>query len=311
MWSEFFQAVVIINLFAATLRMSTPLLISALGELVAEKSGILNLGIEGMMLFGTFFVWLVAFNGGTTMMAIGVVILIGALLGCLIGWMMIYLHVNQTVTGLSLNLLASGLTVYVYRALGAGNQTISVKLLPNFSIPFLSNIPYIGEIFFDQSVFTYLVFLSVPIIAWGLKHTKLGLAIRSAGENPGAVETRGINVYRIRLLSIIFGCIMACLGGAFLMTVMSSRFLPEMVAGRGWLALIIVIAGNWNPVRMVAATLIFAFLGALQVTLTAFNIAVPYEFMLILPYVLGLIVLMITRTRSASPAKLAVPYIRD
>lgn len=311
MWNEFFQAAVIVNILAATIRISTPLLLSAMGELVAERSGVMNLGVEGMMIFGTFTVWLVVFSGGTTLQAIGAVVVVGAFLGWLIGWLVIYLRIDQTVTGLSINLLASGLSIYMYRAFNIAGKTVSVELLPNLSIPYLAKIPYLGEIFFQQSAYTYLAFLSVPVIAWVLRRTKIGLAIRSSGENPGAVDTRGISVYRIRMLSTTFGGIMAGLGGAFLMTVISSRFLPDMTAGRGWLAIIVVIAGNWKPVRMIIATLIFAFLGALQVTLTTFNIAIPYEFLLILPYVLALVALMLSRARSASPAKLAVPYSRE
>ena len=311
MWDEFFKAAVIINILAATIRISTPLLLSAMGELVAERSGVMNLGVEGMMIFGTFTVWLVVFNGGTTLQAIAVVILVGAFLGWLLGWLVIYLRMDQTVTGLSINLLASGLSIYMYRAFNIAGGTVSVDLLPNVSIPFLSKIPYIGPILFNQSAYTYLAFLSVPVIAWVLRRTKIGLSIRSCGENPGAVDTRGINVYHIRMLSSTFGGIMAGLGGAFMMTVVSSRFLPDMTAGRGWLAIIIVIAGNWQPRRMVIATLIFAFLGALQLTLTTFDIAIPYEFLLVMPYVLALVALMIYRTRSAAPAKLAVPYSRE
>ncbi len=311
MISEFFKAAVLINILAATIRISTPLLLSAMGELVAERSGVMNLGVEGMMMFGTFTVWLMVFNGATTLQAIGMALLVGALLGWLLGFLVIYLHMDQTVTGLAINLLASGISIYMYRVFNIAGANVSVKLLPDVSIPLLAEIPYLGEIFFQQSVYTYLTFLSVPIIGWILRRTKLGLTIRSAGENPKAVDTRGLNVFRVRMMSSVFGGMMAGLGGAFIMTVVSSRYLPEMTAGRGWLAIIIVIAGNWNPLRMVVATLIFAFLGALQLTLTTFEIAVPYEFLLIMPYVFALIALMLSRVRSAQPAKLGVPYSRE
>jgi simple sugar transport system permease protein len=311
MVAEFLKAAVIINLLAATIRVSTPLLLNAMGELVGERSGVMNLGLEGMMLFGAFTVWLVVFNGGTTLLAIGFAVIVGACLGALLGLLVIYLRVDQTVTGLAINLLASGVSVYMYTVLTATGARVGVKLLPNVPIPYLANIPYLGEIFFQQSAFTYLAFLSVPTIWWVLRKTKIGLSIRSAGENPKAVDSRGINVFRIRLIATTFCGIMASLGGAYLLTVISSRFLPDMTAGRGWLAIIIVIAGNWKPTRMVIATLIFAFLGALQVTLSIFAIAIPYEFLLIMPYVLALIVLMMAKARSAQPAKLAVPYSRE
>jgi general nucleoside transport system permease protein len=311
MWTEFFQAAVIVNILAATIRISTPLLLSAMGELVTERSGVMNMGVEGMMIFGAFTVWLVVFWGGSTIAGVIAAMIVGASLGLLLAFLAIYLKVDQTVTGLSINLLASGMSIYLYRFFNASGTTVKVELFPHVSIPWLADIPYLGEIFFQQSAYTYLAFLSVPVIAWFLRRTKLGLAIRSAGENPKAVDTRGLNVNRLRTLSTAFGGMMAGLGGAFLMSVISSRFLPEMTAGRGWLAIIVVIAGNWKPVRMIVATLIFAFLGALQVTLTTFDISLPYEVLLIMPYVLALVALMLSRVRSAMPAKMGVPYSKD
>jgi simple sugar transport system permease protein len=268
------------------------------------------MGLEGMMLFGVFTVWLVTFLGGTTLMGGGVALIVGALLGLLLGLLVIYLKVDQTVSGLSINLLAVGVGEYFHRMLNVQMETISVVILPDLHIPFLANIPYLGEALFQQNPYTYLAFLSVPVIAWFLRRTKYGLTIRSTGENPSAVDTRGINISRVRLSATVFAGMMACLGGAFLMSV-TSRYLPNMTAGRGWLAIIVVIAGNWKPARMVVATLLFAFLGALQVTLTTFEIAVPYELLLVMPYVLALVALAISRVRSAQPAKLGVPYSRE
>ena len=310
MLDDLLQAAIIINILAATIRISTPLLLGAMGELVAEHSGVMNLGLEGMMMFGVFTVWLVVFAGGSTTMGVLGAMLVGVLLGLLLAFLVIYLKVDQTVAGLSINILAIGFNEFFHRMVNANNVTVSIDLLPNLNIPFLSEIPFLGEVFFEQRFLTYLAFILVPVIAWFLGRTKFGLSIRSAGENPRAVDTRGISVNRVRLLATVFGGMMAGLGGAFLMSV-TSRYLPEMTAGRGWLAIIIVIAGNWKPVRMVIATLIFAFLMALQVTLTTFEIAVPYEFLLVMPYVLALVALALSRVRSAQPAKLGVPYSRE
>jgi simple sugar transport system permease protein len=311
MLDEILQAAIIINILAATIRISTPLLLGAMGELVAEHSGVMNLGLEGMMMFGVFTVWLVTFLGGNTTMGVLGAMLVGALLGLLLAFLVIYLKVDQTVAGLSINILAIGVNEFFHRMVSTKNNvTVSIDILPNLNIPFLSEIPFLGEVFFQQRFLTYLAFILVPVIAWFLGRTKFGLAIRSSGENPRAVDTRGISVNRVRLIATLFGGMMAGLGGAFLMSV-TSRYLPEMTAGRGWLAIIIVIAGNWKPVRMVIATLIFAFLGALQVTLTTFEISVPYEFLLVMPYVLALVALALSRVRSAQPAKLGVPYSRE
>jgi ABC-type uncharacterized transport system permease subunit len=270
----------------------------------------MNMGLEGMMLFGVFTVWLVSSMGGTTLLGGGVAMIVGAFLGLLLGLLVIYLKVDQTVSGLSINLLAVGVGEYFHRMLNVQGETVTVELLPNLHIPFLADIPYLGEVLFQQNPYTYLAFLSVLLVAWYLRRTKYGLTIRSAGENPKAVDTRGINVSSVRLSAIIFAGMMASLGGAFLMSV-TSRYLPNMTAGRGWLAIIVVIAGNWKPIRMVVATLNFAFLGALQVTLTTFEIPLPYELFLVMPYVLALVALAISRVRSAQPAKLGVPYSRE
>jgi ABC-type uncharacterized transport system permease subunit len=310
MLDEILQAAIIINILAATIRVSTPLLLGAMGELIAEHSGVMNMGLEGMMMFGVFTVWLITFAGGSTTLGVLSAMLVGALLGLLLAFLVIYLKVDQTVAGLSINILAVGFNEFYHRMLNANNVPVQIDLLPNLNIPFLSEIPILGEVFFQQKFLTYLAFILVPVIAWFLGRTKFGLSIRSAGENPRAVDTRGISVNRVRLIATIFGGIMAALGGAFLMSV-TSRYLPEMTAGRGWLAIIIVIAGNWKPVRMVIATLLFAFLQALQVTLTTFEIALPYEFLLIMPYVLALIALALSRVRSAQPAMLGVPYSRE
>lgn len=310
MLDDILQVAVIINILAATVRIATPLLLGAMGELVAERSGIMNMGLEGMMLFGVFTVWLITSLGGTTLMGGGVALIVGGLLGLLLGILVIYFKVDQTVSGLSINLLAVGFGEYFHRMLNAEGETVSVVILPNFHIPLLADIPYLGEVLFQQNPYTYLAGLSVLVIAWFLQRTKYGLTIRSTGENPRAVDTRGINVGRVRLSATVFAGMMACLGGAFLMSV-TSRYLPNLTAGRGWLAIIIVIAGNWNPLRMVVATLLFAFLGALQVTLTTFEIPLPYELFLVMPYVLALVALALSRVRSAQPAKLAVPYSRE
>jgi ABC-type uncharacterized transport system permease subunit len=310
MLADFLKAAVIINILAATIRIATPLLMGAIGELVAERSGVMNMGLEGMMLFGVFTVWVVTFLGGTTLMGGGVALIVGAVLGLMLGVLVIYLKVDQTVSGLSINLLAVGVGEYFQRMLNVGGKEVMVDILPELDIPFLADIPFLGEVLFQQSAFTYIAFLSVPVIALFLRRTKYGLTIRSAGENPRAVDTRGINVSLVRLSAIVFAGMMAALGGAFLMSV-TSRYLPGMTGGRGWLAIIVVIAGNWKPIRMVIATLIFAFLGALQVTLTTFEIPLPYEFLLIMPYVLALVALALARVRSAQPAKLGIPYSRE
>jgi simple sugar transport system permease protein len=217
------------------------------------------------------------------------------------------------VTGLSLNLLASGISLFWYRVAFKGTNTESIPTIQTMGtvkIPILGNIPYIGEIFFDHGLLTYLAFIMVPVIAFFLYRTYTGLAIRSLGENPRAVDMKGINVTRLQYMSVMFGGIMSGLAGRS-SPVDHGRFLPEISAGRGWLALVIVIAGNWRAGRILLATLLFAFLDAFQLQLQGIGFQFPFQILLAAPYILAIVVLMGSRARSLAPKHLGEPYLRE
>jgi ABC-type uncharacterized transport system permease subunit len=307
--SDLLTAAIIINLLATMIRLATPLLIAAMGELVSERSGVMNMGVEGMMLMGAFIGYFVSVSVDSLWTGLLAAVLAGGIMGLLLAFMSITLKVDQTVTGLALNLFSSGLTLFIYRAFF---NAISVnELFPLVPIPYLSKIPYLGEILFNQKILTYFAFLCIPVIAFILNRTKIGLAIRSTGENPRAVDTRGLSVDAIRYLAVIFGGMMAGLAGSFFTNGITSRYLPEVIGGRGWLAIIIVIAGNWQPARMLIASLIFAFLGAVQFTLQGVGSDIPFQLILAMPYFIALIALMTSRVRSRMPRSLGVPYVKD
>lgn len=310
MLADLFTTAIIINLFSTMIRLSTPLLIAAMGELVAERSGVMNMGVEGMMLMGALVGYMVSLSTDSLWLGILFAVLAGGLMALILAFMSITLKVDQTVTGLALNLLSSGLTLFIFRAFYDKNNTVNRLFLP-FPIPVLSEIPIVGEIFFTQKPPTYFAFLCIPVIAFFLYRTRIGLAIRSTGENPRAVDTRGINVNALRYLAVIFGGMMAGLAGSFFTNGISSRFMPEITGGRGWLAIIIVIAGNWQPARMLMATLIFALLDAFQFTLQGIGTDIPFQLLLAMPYVIALIVLMSSRVRSRMPGVLGVPYVKE
>ncbi len=309
MFHDLLTSAILINLFATMIRLSTPLLISAMGELVAERSGVMNLGVEGMMLMGALVNYMITVNTGRLWLGLLAATIAGGLMSMILAVMSITLKVDQTVTGLSLNLLSSGLTLFIFRAFYKTENVID--LFPQVPIPLLSNIPYIGEIFFNQKGLTYFAFLCIPVIAFILNRTKIGLAIRSAGENPHAVDTRGLNVDKLRYIAVIFGGLMAGIAGSFFTNGISSRFMQEITAGRGWLAIIIVIAGNWQPLRMLIATLVFALLDAFQFTLQGIGTDIPFQILLSMPYIIALVALMSSRVRSRMPGSLGVPYIKD
>jgi ABC-type uncharacterized transport system permease subunit len=310
MLGDIFTAAIIINLFSTMIRLSTPLLIAAMGELVAERSGVMNMGVEGMMLMGALVGYMVSLATESLWTGILCAVLAGGLMALLLAFMTITLRVDQTVTGLALNLLSSGLTLFIFRAFYDKNNTVN-HLFPSVHIPYLSDIPFIGEIIFSQKAPTYFAFLCIPLFAYILNRTKLGLQIRSTGENPSAVDTRGLSVIKLRYLAVIFGGMMAGLAGSFFTNGISSRFMPEITAGRGWLAIIIVIAGNWQPGRMLVATLVFALLDAFQFTLQGVGTDVPFQLLLAMPYVIALIALMSSRVRSRMPGVLGVPYTKE
>jgi ABC-type uncharacterized transport system permease subunit len=310
MLNELLTTAIIVNLFATMIRLATPLLIAAMGELVAERSGVMNMGVEGMMLMGALVGYMVSLSTGSIWIGIIAAVLSGALMALILAFMSITLKVDQTVTGLALNLLSSGMTLFVFRALYDKDNTVN-ELFQIMPIPYLSDIPYLGDIFFSQKIPTYFAFLCIPVIAIFLNRSRLGLAIRSTGENPHAVDTRGLNVNALRYMAVIFGGMMAGLAGSFLTNGISSRFIPEMTAGRGWLAIIIVIAGNWQPLRMLVATLIFAFLAAFQFTLQGVGTEIPFQLLLAMPYIIALFALMSSRVRSRMPGALGEPYIKE
>jgi len=307
---------IIVNVLASTIRMSTPLLTAAVGELVTEKSGVMNLGVEGTMLMGAWMGFLVAFKTNSLVLAILGAMATGAGMGLIMVFMAWTLKVDQTVTGLALNLFAAGASYFWYQVQFASfgrsaSDLPTIQILDNLKIPVLGSLPVVGEVFFDQKVLTYIAFLLVPAVWYFLYRTKYGLRIRAAGENPRAVDMKGLSVGQLQYAAVIFGGMLAGLAGAFLTVGSSNRFVQNISAGRGWLAIVIVIAGNWTPGRILLATLVFAFLDALQLQLQGIGIQVPYEILLALPYLLAIVALAVSRTRALAPAWLGSPYERE
>ena len=308
------QAAIIINILSSMIRIATPILFAAMGELVSERSGVMNMGLEGTMLTSAFIGFMVAEKTGSLLLAICFASLAGGLMSLILAIMTITLGVDQIITGLALNILASGGTLFWYRldyAQTILENTPLVDFLKPFSIPILSDIPYIGEMFFSHNYLTYLSFLLVPVVWFFLYKTSYGLKIRSLGENPKAADMTGTNVNKNRYIAVMVGGLMAGLGGAFVSIGSVERFFPDMTAGKGWLAIVIVIAGNWKPGRILLATLIFAFLDAFQLQVQSIGVQVPYQILLALPYIVAIIALISGRARSNAPDALGTAYHRE
>ncbi len=308
--SELLSPDILMSILTAAMGVATIILLAALGELVTERAGIWNMGVEGTMLSGCLIAYLVMAGTGSPVLAALVAMGAGLAAGLLIGFMTVTLRVDHFVTGLGFNLLASGLTLFWFRSYVGGGKPPSYSTIDKTPIPLLSDIPGIGPILFDQHLLTYIAFLRVPVIAFFLRRATLGLEIRAAGENPQFLEAKGLSVVKRQYSALLFGSALTALGGAFLMLAFADQFRPDISGGRGWLAIVAVIAGNWRPVRTTIAVLVFAVLDSVAVHAQGVGVDIPYQFFLMLPYVASIVLLVMIRSRSGQPAKLGVPYLR-
>jgi simple sugar transport system permease protein len=307
---EAFEILFTTTLWAAAVRIASPLIFATLGELICERAGVLNLGIEGIMTAGAFAGWFTVYSGGDLWLGVLVAALVGAAFGLLHGTFVVPLGLSQHVTGIGITLLASSLTYYSYRLLFP--KVTSPPRIPPFepfAIPILSDIPIVGEILFRQTPLTYFAFILVGLVAYILYRTPVGLAVRTVGENPAAVEAQGIDVTLVRIGAVMVGSALMAVGGAFLTMSTFNAFFFEMVAGRGWICIALVVFASWRPGKALLGALLFGLFEAYQVRLQqlAGNV-VPYQVFLMLPYVLSIVALVAMSRRAAYPRALMVPY---
>jgi general nucleoside transport system permease protein len=299
----------ITSLLQAAVRMAAPLTFTAVGETYNERAGTLNIGLEGLMLIGALTAYLFAFFYQSIAFGVLMAALVAGVFGLLFAILTISLRANQIIVGTALNLVGLGVTSYVHRSLFSQFVGFrSITSLKPVEIPILSQIPIIGPAFFQQNLLVYGLFILVPLSAFILNKTALGLAIRAAGEHPKAVATAGLSVIRIRYGAAIFGAMMAGIGGAFLTVAHANIFVENMVAGRGFIALAIVVFAQWRPNRVILAGILFGFAYALQLRLQIADIKVPYQLIQILPYVATILAMIVWRGQTAQPKALAVPY---
>lgn len=313
--SVFFTEAVLISVLAAMVRIATPLILAALGELVAERAGVLNLGVEGMMLMGAFCGFMVAHDSGSLWLGVLGGMAGGLVMALIFSIMTIVFKLDQIVSGLALNMLGAGLSLFWYREkyIPEGSTEFpTVEIFTPIAIPVLSDIPYLGPILFEQQILTYIAFLMIPTVWYFLYRTKYGLEIRCIGENPSAIDTKGLNVALRQHAAVLFGGAMAGLGGCFLTIATTVRFVPDITGGRGWLAIVIVIASGWHPLGILFAAMVFAFLDALQLQIQGIGVDIPYQLLLALPYVVAMVAVIMKRSGSGlAPAHLGVPFIRQ
>lgn len=308
--SAILEQVLQIGFFAAAVRLAVPLILGALGEVFAERAGVMNLGIEGIMLLASMIGFTVAFFSGSLWLAVLAAMLTGLVLGLVMAFLTVLLGLDQTVAGIGLTMTASGLAYFGYRLIfGEGSIPPAVAPFQTVPVPFLSSIPFLGPVLFDQYALTYIAFLLVPLGAWFLYRTPAGLALRTTGENPYAAASAGISVGWTRTRALMIGGTLAGLAGAYLNLAAFSSFSFGIVSGRGWICLALVALGRWNPWLVAAAALLFGAVDALQLRLqTSGVIDVPYQLMLMLPYVATLIAMILSSRNAHAPAALMQPY---
>jgi simple sugar transport system permease protein len=291
---------------------STPLLLAALGELVAERSGVLNLGVEGMMIMGAVCGFAAAAMSGQPVVGLLAAIAAGMAMAALFGFLTLVLVANQVATGLALTLLGIGLSGLIGEPF-VGKAGVKVAAI---YIPGLTDIPFFGPILFGHDPLVYLAVALTAVVSWFLFRTRGGLIIRAVGDNQSSAHALGYSVIRVRFMAVLFGGALAGLAGAYLSLAYTTQWLDNMTAGRGWIALALVVFGTWLPYRVMIGALLFGAVGILQLHAQAYGIRVPPQFLSSLPYLTTVVVLvLISRNRalmrSNTPACLGQSFVPD
>lgn len=297
------------NIFYAMVRTGTPLLLVALGELICEKSGVLNLGQEGMMLFGAVIGFIVALSTGNLWLGVLLAMCAGMLLSLLFAAVALGFNANQVATGLALTIFGVGLSTFV----GAAWVGKPLAGFEPIAIPLLSEIPLIGRMLFAQDILVYLSFGLFGLVAWVLLKSRIGLIIQAVGENPDAASAMGLAVLRVRTLAVLFGGAMAGLAGGYLSLAYTPMWAENMTAGRGWIALALVVFASWRVFRVLLGAYLFGLASIIHLVAQGIGLSIPSNLLAMLPYVATILVLVLLsrdaiKTRLFAPVSLGKPW---
>lgn len=310
---ELFDIVAGAPFWIAVLRVATPLIFGTLGVLLCERAGVLNLGIEGIMVAGAFSGWLAVYHGAPLWGGVAAAAGVGLLFGLLHGWLTVSLALSQHVAGLGVTMLATSVSYYAYR-LGFAQVSTPPTITPFAPMTWWAGVPLVGTVMAAETALTLLALLMAPLLAWLLYRTPLGLALRMVGENPAAAEGQGIRVGAVRIGAIMAGSALMAVGGAFLTLSAFNAFFFNMINGRGWICVALVVFASWRPGRALLGALLFAAFDALQLRLQQGGAslpglpALPYQVYLMLPYILSILALVLVARRAAYPQALMKPY---
>lgn len=309
MISELFTATVFIGILASGIRLATPYLYAALGETLGQRSGVLNLGVEGQMLLGAFAAFYVSYITGNVWLAVLAAMLVGALMGLAMAFVTVNLSAQQGISGIGFYLFGLGVSDLLFQKL-IGTVKIA-NSFPKIYIPFLSDIPVLGEVLFSHHMLVYLAFFMVPVTGFVLYRTTLGLKIRAAGENPEAADSLGVSVAGVRYFTIVLGGIMSGVAGASLSIAQSNVFQQGMTSGIGFIAVALVYFGGWRPWGVLGGALLFSMVNSLQLWIQVLGVPIPSDIAVMMPYVLTILVLVLTVSRVRGPSALTKPFERE
>ncbi len=309
MITELFTATVLVGIVASGIRLATSYLYAAIGETFGQISGVLNLGVEGIMLVAAFAAYYVVYMTNNLWLGLGVAIMVGAIMGLLMAFISVTLKAEQGISGIGLYLFGLGLSDLLFRVTIGTPKTVNG--FPNVNIPVLSNLPVLGPILFSQNVLVYGAFLLVPVAWYVLNKTTFGLLIRSVGQNPEAADSLGISIARVRYFTVTLGGALSGLAGASLSIALLNVFQQNLTSGQGFIAVALVYFGGWRPVRVMLGALLFSMVNALQLWIQILSIPLPSDLAVMMPYVLTIVALIFAaRLTVTQPTALTKPFER-
>jgi ABC-type uncharacterized transport system permease subunit len=309
MISELFTANVILGILASGIRLATPYLYAAIGETFGQRSGVLNLGVEGQMLMGAFAGFYLTYHTQSPWLGLLAAIVVGALMGLAMGFITVTMHAEQGISGIGVFLFGLGMSDLLFQKT-IGNVETVIGFQPIY-IPWLSDLPVIGKVLFQQNILVYLAFLLVPTAWFILNKTTLGLKIRAVGENPEAADSLGVSVKGIRYFTCIFGGTLSGVAGASLSIALLNVFQQNLTSGQGFIAVALVYFGGWRPLGVMFGSLLFSMVNSLQLWVQVLGINIPSDIAVMMPYLLTILALVIAVQRVRPPTALTKQFERE
>jgi len=308
MISDLFTLNVLVGILASGIRLATPYLYATIGEAFGQRSSVLNLGLDGQMLLGAFAAFYVTFTTGNLWLGVLAAVIVGAIMGLAMAFVSVTLQAEQGISGIGFYLFGLGMSDLLFQQTLGSVETVSG--FPPIYIPFLSDLPILGRVFFNHNLMVYMAYLLVPIAWFILNKTTFGLKVRAVGENPGAADSLGVSVSKVRYITVTIAGALSGVAGASLSIALLNVFQQNLTNGLGFIAVALVYFGGWRPVGVMLGSLLFSMVNALQLWVQVLGINIPSEYAVMMPYVLTILVLVVAGQRVRPPAALSKPFER-